>query len=293
MKKVISYIFSFFLAFFLFLLTVMSVLRFTAAGETYFLSQLNQTNYYESAVEGYNRLLKQNARPTNFPVELFDHYVQTKDVIDEMKESVRAGFHGTSYEINTEAFEHKMKNTTDTYIKENNIVLDDRTEDAVNTFIEANVQNYAKLLKFPYMDILSRGITLFHKVYWIAAGVLGGLSALLVFGQMRLHRSRKRKKRWLAYSFIGAGLMSGTIPMILLLQNTVNRIQVEPEYLYDVITGVLNGSMMIIAVCSVLWVLLGFFIAYVKLKTKMSKKNKKQKRQYNQFVQMDWVVKDE
>lgn len=265
-------------------------MRFTVVGETYFMSQLNQTNYYESAVVSYNRLLKQNARPTNFPVELFDNFVSTADVIDDMKAGIKASFRGDTYEADTSDTSNRLKQITDGYISDNKITVDQRTKDAINTFIDANTDNYAQLLVFPYMNLLSKGIGTFHKVYWIVAGLLIVLCAILTFAQIRMHKSRRRKKRWLAYSLIGAGLMGTMVPAVLLAQKVFDRIQIEPEYLYDVIVAVMNGSMMILISISMLWMLLGFFLTYFKPKHK--KTGKHQERNYDHSVNLDHIIKE-
>lgn len=290
MKKVISFIFSFFLAFFLFLLTTITVMRFTVVGETYFMSQLNKTNYYESAVVSYNRLLKQNARPTNFPVELFDNFVNTADVIDDMKAGIKASFRGDTYEADTGDISNRLKQITDGYISDNNLTVNQRTTDAIHTFVDANTDNYAQLLVFPYMNLLSKGIKVFHKVYWIAAILLIVLCAVLTFAQIRMHKSRRRKKRWLAYSLIGAGLMGSVFPAILLGQKIFDRIQIDPEYLYDVIVAVMNGSMMILIFISILWILLGIFLTYFKPNHK--KTGKHQERNYDHSVNLDHIIKE-
>lgn len=289
MKKVISYIFSFFLAFFLFLLSVLCVLRFTAGSESYFLKQLDKTEYYESAVDGYNRLLKQNARPTNFPIELFDNYVKTVDVIDEMKESVEAGFKGASFAISTDTFKQRLMDTTSGYIAENSITINSQTQEAIDTFINANVENYAKLLQFPYIEYLGKGIHMLHRVFWIAAGALALLCLLLGFAQIRMHKSKRRKKRWLAYSFIGAGWMIIVAPALLLGFKVFDRIQIQPEYLYRVLTTVLNGTAMRVLIVGILWILAGVFLTYYKPK---SKSKKKQGRNYDHSVQLNSIIKE-
>lgn len=288
MKKVISYIFSFFLAFFLFILTVLCVIRFNVASESYFLKQLDKADYYESAVEGYNRLLKQNARPTNFPIELFDNYVKTVDVIDDMKESVKAGFNGKSYEASTDVIKQRLKDTTNGYIQENQIAINSETQTAIDTFIDANTTNYAKLLQFPYIEYIGKGINVFHKIFWMAAGGLSVLCLLLAFAQIRMHKSRRRRKRWLAYSFMGAGLMSSIMPAMLLSFKVFDRIQIEPEYLYRVLTAVLNGTTVVLLIVGILWVILGVFLTYFKPKKK--NKSKKQERSYDHSVKLDSII---
>lgn len=290
MKKAISYIFSFFLAFFLFFLSVLCVIRFTAGSETYFLKQLDKSNYYESAVDGYNRLLKQNARPTNFPIELFENFVKTVDVIDEMKGSVSAGFHGESFTVNTEEIKQRLVDTTNGYINEHQIQIDAQTQSAIDTFIEANTQNYAKLLQFPYIEYLGSGIRILHKVFWIAAALLVVLCAVLAFAQIRMHKSKRRKKRWLAYSLIGAGLMTSVVPAMLLGFKVFERIQIMPEYLYRVITAVLNGTTLTVLIVGIIWILLGIFLTYFKPKTKT--KSKKEGRSYDHSVQLDTIIPD-
>lgn len=265
-------------------------MRFTVVGETYFMSQLNKTNYYESAVVSYNRLLKQNARPTNFPVELFDNFVNTADVIDDMKAGIKASFRGDTYEADTSDISKRLKQITDGYISDNNLMVNQRTTDAIHTFVDANTDNYAQLLVFPYMNLLSKGIKVFHKVYWIAAILLIVLCAVLTFAQIRMHKSRRRKKRWLAYSLIGAGLMGSVFPAILLGQKIFDRIQIDPEYLYDVIVAVMNGSMMILIFISILWILLGIFLTYFKPKRK--KTGKHQERNYDHSVNLDHIIKE-
>lgn len=285
LKKIISYIFSFFLSFFIFLLTLLCVVRFTLAQESYFYAKLESTQYYESAVTDFNRILKQNARPTNFPVELFDDIVVVSEVSDGMKAFVEASFDGETGVIDTQSFKVKLEEKTSTYIEENAIQVDEKTQEAIDTFINANVENYEKLLQFPYITYYAQFVNLYHTVFNIAALVLVGLCIVLAWGQVRMHKSKRRKKRWISYSFIGSGLLSTIFPLYLIASKTLDRIQLAPEYLYDMLVSSLYGVLYIMIIIGFIFIVIGVLLTYLKIKKKTSKKG----RDYSKSVMLDAI----
>lgn len=290
MKKTICYIFAFFLSFFLFLLTLFTITRFSIFGESYLFARLNQTDYYENAVEQYNRVLKQNTRPTNLPIELFDNYVKTVDVMDDMKTYIDVGFQGETYTIDISSFQMKMTQTIDTYVNEHQLAIDATTQKAIDSFINANVVNYEKLIAFPYFEYISKGIVIVHKAFLIIAPVLFLLCLLMVFIQLRLHKSRRRKKRWLAYSFIGNGLLLLVCPSLLLGFKVFHRIQLEPQYLYSLINSIMNRYCILLIVAGFISILFGVFLTYFKKKDKKSKH--RIKRNYDHSVQFNSIAKE-
>lgn len=288
MKKAICYIFAFFLALFSFILITFTIVRFYTIGEYSFLKTLEKANYYESAVEQYHTVLKQNARPTNFPVELFDQVVKTEDVKQQMKEYIQSEFEGTSYTIDTTKIKEDLTRITNTYILEQNIHVDERTKEAIQTFINANTSNYETMLKFPYFNYIGKGMRLFRSIYFIIAPVLLILCLILSIVQIRLHKSRRRGRRWLAYSWIGSGFMLCALPMVLIAKGAIERVQIEPKYIYDIVVRILNRSLSIMAVMGVILIVCGIALTYLKIQ----RKNKKRKgpRKYDKAVNTSKMV---
>lgn len=268
LKKSIAMLFSFFLAFFLFAFTLLCVTRITLMNPSYILSSMNSIEFYENAITELNQSIRQNARPAGFPVELFDNYLDVEDVNVSMQNYIKDGFNGDFKEMSTADFEMKLSDTMNSYIREEGIQVNKSTQTGIDSFVRANVENYHHFLEFPFLKYYVQGYELYSKIFLLGAPVVALLSLIMGFALFRIHNSRRKKKRMYAYSLIGSGLLCSVLPLYLLGTKFFERIQLSPQYLYNLVTHMTKNYMMILVVIGIVMIGLGFFITYFKIKKK-------------------------
>lgn len=280
LKRSISMLFSFFMAFFLFAFILLSVIRFTLMNPSYIISKMDSVEFYENAVTELNRTIKQNAQPAGFELELFENFVTTADVQEDMRSYVKDGFEGEPNSLDTTEFEQKLSKTIQEYANTKNITITSDLQTGIDNFVSANLENYHHFLEFPFLNYYVQGYDLYKKVFIFAAPFMAVLTLVMGFVICKLHKSRRRKKRELAYGFIGSGLMISVLPMYLVAVKTVERIQLSPQYLYNLIVQLGTNCLYILIFLGVLMVLLGLFLTYYKPK----KKGNHIKRDYSKSV---------
>lgn len=280
LKRSISMLFSFFMAFFLFAFILLCVIRFTLMNPSYIISKMDSVEFYENAVTELNRTIKQNAQPAGFELELFDNFVTTADVQEAMKSYVKDGFKGNLKSIDTTGFEQKLSKTIQGYANTNSITITADLQRGIDNFVSANLENYHHFLEFPFLDYYVQGYNLYKRAFLIAAPLMGNLTMVMAYVICRMHKSRRRKKRYLAYGFIGAGLMISAFPLYLIAAKSVERIQLSPQYLYNLIVQLGTNCLYILIIMGILFVLTGVFLTYFKPK----KKGTHIKRDYSKSV---------
>lgn len=268
LKKCISMLFSFFMAFFLFAFVLLCVVRFTLMNPSYILSKMNSVEFYENSVTELNRTIKQNAQPAGFDLELFNNFVKTADVQEDMQNYVKHGFDGERKALDTTKFESELSKTIQEYAASNNITINASVQTGIDNFVSANIENYHHFLEFPFLNYYVQGYDLYKKAFLIAAPLMAILTILMGFLLCRMYRSRRRKKRFLAYGFMGAGWMCAALPLVLIAIKAVERVQLSPQYLYNLIIQLGRNCLYILVIVGIILCLVGIFLTYFKPKKK-------------------------
>lgn len=274
----ISYLFTFFLAFFLFVIVLMSSVRFTLMDQGYFLERMDEVKYYNNTATELNRLIKQNARAAGFEVSSFESLVKEEDIRDAMINYEKQKLAGESVTISVDGFKERMETTIRTYINNNNLVVDQSVQQSLDQFVNACVEKYSYLTQFPYLDVYGNLMNLYQKGYMIGLPLLSIVAIALGFFVSRLHKSSRRIRRFYAYGLIGAGLLVAVAPMVLYALRFFEKINLEPKYMYDLLVSMTRTLLMSNIIVGLVLIILGILVTYIKPKKK--KKKDKTDRKY-------------
>ncbi|MEG0330637.1 MAG: hypothetical protein RR624_09430 [Longicatena sp.] len=276
LKTIISYLFTFFIAFFMFVIVLATTARFTLMSPSYFMKQMNKVEYYNNTTIELNRTFKQNAAPSGFPITLFENYIKEEDIRSDMVAYETAIFDGKKASIPTDKIQKRLINDTNKYITEQKITMNPSIQVAVDQFINANVEKYSYLTSFPYLDVYAKLIKTFQKVYIVVLPILV-VSTLILFILIRkMYRSKRRMKRFYAYGFLGAGLLTSVLPMYLYASRFFEKINLNPKYMYELLVALAKNFLLYNILIGLVLVVIGLLISFVKFK----KKNGKDERTY-------------
>ncbi|MEG0660813.1 MAG: hypothetical protein RR443_09585 [Anaerorhabdus sp.] len=270
-RTVVSYLFSFFLAFFLFVIVILTTTRFTLMSSSYFMNKMDAVDYYDNTATELNRFIKNNAAPSGFPLEMFENYIKEEDIRDEMIRYEENMFEGKHTVVSVDEIRKRIVKDTDKYIIDNNIVLNPSTRLGVEDFINTIVNQYTYLTQFPYINEYVSIINLFEKVYMLSIPVLLIVSALLCLAIYKLYDSKRRRKKYYSYALIGSGLLIGTLPFYLYAVRFFERINLSPKYMYDLLVALTRTYLFVNIMVGICFILFGFMVTYLKLKPKRKK----------------------
>lgn len=285
LRSFISLIFTFFLAFFMFVIVLLTTTRFTIMSPANFMNKMESVDFYNNTVTELNRAIKQNAAPSGFPLEMFENYVKEEDIREDMITYTKDRIAGKNVEIPTKEFRDRLVSDTDKYIKDNNIQMTDATKKGVTSFIDTSVSKYSYLTQFPYIEYYGQVTSLFSKGFLIGLPVMLVVSGILAFLLARLHVSRRKRRRYYAYGFIGAGLLTSALPIYLYVVNFFERINLKPQYLYNLLVSLTKSYLIINIVAGLALIIVGVIITILKVK----KKHKKGKHKVSYRIYHDTV----
>lgn len=266
MRSMISYLFTFFIAFFLFLIVISTTTRFTIMSPSYFMNKLNVVGYYSNTAKELNQMIKQNAAPSGFPIEMFENYIKEENIRSDMETYVKDVFAGNEREISIAAIKERLREDTDNYIKEKKIQVTPTLKGGINQFIQTVLGKYQYLTQFPYLSVYVQLVNVVRKGYLLMMPVLILLTSILFLLVYKLHVKRRVRKRYYAYGCIGAGLLISVIPFYLYVVRFVDKINLHPKYMYELLVTSVKEYFLMNIIMGVAFILLGCTIAYFRTK---------------------------
>lgn len=265
-RKTLSYLFSLLIAIFLSIFVVLTVTRFTIMSPSYILRQMNNADFYEQSIADLNDEIQQETQSTGFPIEMFENYLNPDDYKAIIESNMKAAFENGNTEIDTTQFEQQLDQDINQYIKDNNILINTDSENAIALMKSNLVELYKSYITFPYVSIIYEVIDTYQSLYLIAAVILIVLIAIASVFLYRLYSNYKGRRRYFAYALSSSGLMCLLLPGVLYFGKFVNKINLSPAYFYDFFTGMFNSYLLIYVIIGFVMIVLANVFAYIKFK---------------------------
>lgn len=266
MKKLFSFLFTFFIAFFLFLIVLLSIAKYTVLSPGYFMKQMDEVNYYENTVTALNKMIQQKAAPAGLPSEMFNNYIKIEDIRSEMIKYEEAIIAGNETVVSTDQLNKRLTTDIIKYASEQKITLNETMQKGIDSFIQTIEETYQYLTQFPYLSIYASVCDLYTKVFWIAMPIVSVGLCLLVFFIHRMHSKWRRRRRYYAYGFIGAGLLTSVLPMVIYAGQFVEKINLNPKYMYELMVTIMKNYLWIHMIVGFILIVIGAAIAYITIK---------------------------
>ncbi|MGX8833538.1 hypothetical protein ACWG0P_04925 [Amedibacillus sp. YH-ame6] len=290
-RLIITYIFTFSLAFFLFLIMLLSCIRFTVMSPTFFFKTMETVDYYNNTATQLTRYIKQQARGAGFEIDVFDKFVQEEDVREKMITYEQSVLDQEQAVIDTSQFKQKLQTTIETYAQNNNIKIDANTQLSLDRFTENCINKYVYLTQFPYLGIMGNMMNLFNKVYMIVIPILLFVSVISCFFIYRLQTRNHRRKKYFAVALISAGLLISIAPATLYSMKIFEKISINPEYMYNLVVQYSRSLLVSCMIIGVFLIAFGFQVAYIKSIHK-SNKHKDMRIYRSHFLEREGTISE-
>lgn len=265
-RKTLSYLFSLLIAIFLSIFVVLTVTRFTIMSPNYILRQMNKADFYKQSIVALNDEIQQETQSTGFPIEMFEDYLKPEDYKATMESYMKEAFTTGNAEIDTTQFEKQLDQDINQYIKDNNILINTDSENAIALMKTNLVELYKSYITFPYVSIVYQAIDTYQSLYLIVAIILIVLIVIASIFLYRLYSHYQGRRRYFAYAVSSSGLMCLLLPGVIYFGKFVDKISLSPAYFYDFFTNMFNTYLLIYVIIGVIMIVLANIFAYIKFK---------------------------
>ena len=241
-RTIVSMILSFLIAVALTIAALLGSLRLGFLNEKMIVRSLNVKDYYGEVCDYFYETVEDMSIPLGVPASTLDGIADTNTMYNDIRESLEASLTGQTYLPDTAKLRTKLKENVESYAKSQGRELDESQQAVLNTYIEQVSDQYARAIKIPFVEYYGRIHSFAEKV--MMAGIAGCLIFALLAGIIlfRMYVWRHHAMRYLVYSTLASGMMTGLVPTYFLIAQDYKRFVIEPEYLYQfMVTYVTNG----------------------------------------------------
>ena len=262
----VSYLLSLLLTIFISIFVVITVTKVTIMNPDYLISKMESADFYQQSVVNLNKQIQQETQSTGFPLEMFENYIDEKSADEIMKDYIENAFSTGNTSVDTAAFETKLSEDIDEYLKSANIIINTEEETAISTLKTNLINYYQTYLTIPYLDLLINLINTYNTYYYYISAILVLLIVTAGFILYRLYSHYRGRRRFFAYTLSSSGLICLVFPGFVYFGKFVNKISLSPKYFYDFVTSTINTYLLIYIIIGIVMLFIGNIIAYLKFK---------------------------
>ncbi len=225
-----------------------------------------KSKYADKAAIEIKEALSDLAIPSGLPEDFFDDKVSQSQVAELFNSAIAQSFQGGAKPDFSSIKETLSKDIND-YANENFVSISKETQTAIKTLTEECCNIYIRYCSPSILQFLGQIIKTLSKV--IIVGIAA--SALLVVVALVFILRLVDRKNFLFYSFssfLGAGLLSGIIPLVLLITNKISHVAILSKSIYGFLCSFVNGSLLIIVLFSALFVIISLLMLLLELRKK-------------------------
>jgi hypothetical protein len=259
-RNVLFGVLSFILSLVLFALSYCIVLESTIFNSDFVLENMNSSNYFSDKKDEIVQSLTDLGYASGLNEEFF------KDVVDEVtlhentQEYIENFYAANGTDIDTKAFQRNFSEALDDYIKTNGITVSD--ESSREYLTKRAVSIYKNSLEIPLFSTLSAyflKIKRFMPLVLVGLIVLGAVIVLVFFLTAPW---KHRAVKYCYYATAGACLSVGVIPAIIMLTNSIGKINLVSRALYNAFVQCGNSIMIALLVCSLVMLVISILLVF-------------------------------
>lgn len=271
-EKLLGGLFSFFIAFFLFLMLFVCLSKATLLNEGYLLSTLDKTDYYADVTRELTEDFKKSAGAAGFQPSIYDGFLKEADVKEAAVQYIETSFTGKEAVVDQEGFKKKLNTHLQSIIKKENLKLDEDGKLRLENYIKVNAKGYKQYVQFPFIQYIVMGVQMMDRILPFAIGACAVLMLFSVFFLVRMKLKKENTLLLLGSAAGGAGWMLTLLPAGILLGGFTHRIRMEPEYFYNFFTAYLDGYLWMLVLFGMALILIGVILVLYEYKKSNKKK---------------------
>lgn len=259
-EKLLGGMFSFFIAFFLFLLLFVCISKATLLNKGYLLSTLDKTEYYTAVTKELTEDFKKSAGAAGFQPSIYDGFLKEADVKKEAVAFIDTSFTGKTAVVDQKSFMDKLDTYLQKTIQKEKLKLDEDGKLRLQNYVKVNAKGYKQYVQFPFIQYIVMGVQMMDRILPFAIGACVLLLLLSVFFLIRMKLKKEDTLLFLGSAAGGAGWMLALLPAGILLGGFTHRIRLEPEYFYNFFVAFLDGYLWLLILFGIALILMGIIL---------------------------------
>lgn len=276
-QVIASSIIAFLFSFFIFMFMLLGVTRLTLMNEEYLVTTLDTTQYYAGVRSELTDDLKKGAGAAGFDPSIYDEFVTTDQIKEDARHYITTYFKEGNAKISTEEFENRLTTYLHKIVKDQGIELSVEDNQRLQSYIKINVDGYRQFVQFPFIQYIVQGISMMQRVFPYVFAISFVLM-LIAGGLLWSVRLPRGKGLWFAGSALsGAGCMLIGLPALLLINDIVGRINLEPVYFHTFFTAFLTQYLWILILVGIACIISGWLL-FVYRKKKYHRRRRSRSR---------------
>lgn len=206
------------------------------------MNQLDKTSYYDNVSAAIYENAVNLLRPSGLPETVMDNVIENDRVHQDVRAVIKAELSGREHVVDLSYVEQTFLENINSYMETENISPGDETDEGIQNLLGEIKKEYIRCLKFPFVKYFVRYQTAFEKIYLPSMCLLAILAGTLCAMLIKLQRWAHRGIRYIFYATAATGLMIGVIPTAIWLDGSYERLNISPQYLYEVIVGIIRAD---------------------------------------------------
>lgn len=260
--KAISMILSFFLAFFIVVLSMLICLKATFLSEDYMLNQIQKCGYDNLVRQEIEEYYVSYGIPSGFDETFFRSVLDNEKIKKDITAQVNAIYQNQNFGFDKNAFKQDIYNKLEKNAIDRGYKIDTSTRDSLLNLAEICSDTYETNIIIPLSSNIKSLVTTINKYIIMAFTVSLIAIFIIIFLIMKLHLKKIKIFSYLIYSLGASFIMIGIPLLIISLGDYIKKIAIESSSLYNFVTSYLYGiSEVLMFICFVLIIIYLFLIA--------------------------------
>lgn len=263
-QHILATLFSFFIAFFLFLGLLVGIAKTTVLSQRYLLNSLDECHYYQGIADSLNTDFMQGAGAAGFESKIFENFVTSQDIQSISENYILENFEKDTAEVKTDQFKNKLDTYLHQVAKDVNMKLTGDDEKRLEDYININVEGYKQYLSFPFLQYFVMGFEMMDRVIPFVLVACLIIVIMAFYFLKRLSLNREMKNLYYSTSLIGSGLMIMLPAIFIFSGNYIQRVNLTPKFYYMFFVQYMERYFVILLLCGLLMFLLGILFIFIQ-----------------------------
>ena len=265
MKKkhiILSYTLLFIESILFFIITILTISKFTIFRYPYVKDVLNKNNYYEELKDEIKTEMSYYTNQSGFEDEILDDTFTIGEVRYETNKFIENVYKGKRIKIDTQKFEERLNNNINKYIEKNNIeqVNDKEIKDFINALSEV-YKDEIKLMGYAekIAPLITKTINLFNKIFLVLIVLI-----ILLF----LLNNIYLKNNNIGVIFYTSGFL--TLFSVIFIKNNIDikNIFIYSKLVSTIIKSIINNVLSICIIIFITYMIIGLIMSLLKKRKK-------------------------
>lgn len=272
-EKTASILISFLLSLFLFLFACNLILQCTLLNPNYLRKQLNESHYYENALEEVENEFSSYASASGFDQKLLDSALDINDLQLSVNQSLNRIYGDESERAGTTDFKSKLDRILTQNAESRGVSLTEENKKSLQFLAQTCSDTYLQYISFPDTQELAEAVGKISAFTRLPSFLLPALIAVLAVILFRINRWRHRALRACIYAVLGTMLMLAVFPAYLTFSGRIGQVSILSKSLYELTVSSANGVLTLFLEFALAFAAIAAILCllYYRLRKKVSK----------------------